>query len=162
VQTAVCLQIVGKLIDAAEANQSPSANHSRRLFVTDTGSGWRFLIDSRADISVLSPSAGQRPTSEIMLTAANGMHIQTYGRTTLNLDLGLTRPFTWTFEIADVNKGIIGADFLHYYGLLVDVRRSRLVDLNSGLASKIITTNTVSQTICVVSQPRRYMDQVDH
>ncbi|XP_015371442.1 PREDICTED: uncharacterized protein LOC107167066 [Diuraphis noxia] len=119
-------------------------------------SGRRFLIDSVADISVLTPSAGQRPTSEITLTAANGTRIQTYGRKTLNLDLGLTRPFTWTFEIADVNRGIIGADFLHYYGLLVDVRRNRLVDSNSGLASKIINTNTVSQTICVVSQPRTW------
>jgi len=30
--------------------------------------------------------------------------------------------------MADVSRSIIGADFLHYFGLLVDVRRHRLVD----------------------------------
>jgi len=85
-----------------------------------------------------------------VLTAANGSRIRTYGRKSLHLNLGLTRPFIWTFEIAEVTKGIIGADFLHYYGLLVDVRRNRLVDSNSGLASKIVTANSVPQTICVV------------
>jgi len=79
----VHLQTVGKLIGAAEANQPPAANHSHRLFVTDTRSARRFLIDSGADISVLPPSAGQRPTSEITLTASNGTRIQTYGRKNL-------------------------------------------------------------------------------
>lgn len=30
--------------------------------------------------------------------------------------------------MADVSRSIIGADFLHYFGLLVDVRCQRLVD----------------------------------
>lgn len=153
-------QAGGKLIGAAETDRSLAARNSRRVFVTDARSGRRFLIDSGADISVLPPSVGQRPISGIVLTAANGTRIQTYGQKTLNLDLGLTRPFSWTFEIADVTRGIIGADFLHYYGLLVDVRRNSLVDSNSGLASKIVTANTVPPTICVVSQPRLWTNLI--
>lgn len=72
-----------------------------------------------------------------------------------HLDLGLTKPFTWNFDIADVSRSINGADYLHYYDLSVDVRRSRLVDSDSRLVSKI-----VPQTICAVSQPRTWIDLI--
>lgn len=110
------------------------AYRSRRVLVTDSHSGKRFLIDSGADKSFLPPSTGQIPTSDIALIAANGrcirIYVRTYGPKSLHLDLGHPMSFVWTFEIADVTKGIIGAYFLHYYGLLVDVRRNRLVDSN--------------------------------
>lgn len=61
----------------------------------------------------------------------------------------------WTFEIADVSRSITGVDFLHYYGLSVDVCRSRLVDLNLGLVNLL---KIVPQTICAVSQPRTWID----
>ncbi|GFT07072.1 retrovirus-related Pol polyprotein from transposon opus [Trichonephila clavipes] len=46
----------------------------------------------------------------------------------MTLDLGLRRVFRWPFIIAAVSQPIIGADFLRYYGLLVDIRHGRLVD----------------------------------
>lgn len=146
-------QTGGKLIGAVETDQSPATHNSQRVLFTDARSCIRFHIDLGAVISVLPPSVVQRPISGIIFNAANGTRIQTCGRKSLNLDLGLTRPFTWTFEIADVTSSIIGADLLHYFGLLVDVRRNRLVDLNSGVASKIATVRTVPSTICVISQP---------
>lgn len=159
--SALHFQVSGKLIGAAEAIQPTAALQNHRVFVSDVRcSVRRFLIHSGADISVFPLSAGQHPTSDITLTAANGTRIQTYRRKTLSLDLVLTRPFTWTFEIADVTRGIIGADFLHYYGLLVDVRRNRLVDSDSGLASKIVTANTVPQIIFVVSQQRLWTNLI--
>lgn len=62
------------------------------------------------------------------LTAANGSIIQTYGILKQNLDLGLRRDFTWNFVVANVDKPIIGADFLVHYGLIIDCRNRRLVD----------------------------------
>ena len=63
-----------------------------------------------------------------VLSAVNGSDIATYGTVTLTLNLGLRRDFSWKFVIADVPHAIIGADFLDYYNLLVDVRHRRLID----------------------------------
>jgi len=101
---------------------------STRVHINDLRSGKLFLIDTGAEISVIPHSFGSRQPSDVHLTAANGTRIKTFGPKTLNLDLGLSRTFTWTFEMADVSRSIIGADFLHYFGLLVDVRHQRLVD----------------------------------
>lgn len=42
--------------------------------------------------------------------------------------IGFSRIFSWSFEMADVSRPIIGADFLHYFGLLIDIRKNRLID----------------------------------
>ncbi|GFU75684.1 retrovirus-related Pol polyprotein from transposon opus [Trichonephila clavipes] len=39
------------------------------------------------------------------------------------LNLGLRRPFIWTFIIADVSSPIIGADFLKHFNLLIDLKK---------------------------------------
>lgn len=96
-----------------------------------------FLINSRANKSVLPTSAIQLPIFNIVLTATN-IRIRTYGRKSLYLDMGLTRLFIWTFEVADVSRSIFGADFLHYHSLLVDVRRNHMIDSHSDLVSKIV------------------------
>ena len=46
----------------------------------------------------------------------------------MKVELGLAKPFTWNFTIADATKPILGADFLRYYGLLADLGRKRLMD----------------------------------
>ena len=46
----------------------------------------------------------------------------------LTLNLGLRRTFRRIFIIADVHKPLLGADFLHHFGLLVDVAKGKLVD----------------------------------
>lgn len=51
-----------------------------------------------------------------------------YGFKILSLDLGLRRVHNWNFVVADVQKPIIGLDFLSHFGLLVDVRNKCLVD----------------------------------
>lgn len=62
------------------------------------------------------------------LYAANNTTINTYGEIKLELNLNLRRPYKWKFIIADVSKPIIGADFLCYHDLLVDMKNRRLVD----------------------------------
>ena len=108
---------------------SGSRTDGRLLFVTDRITDSRYLVDSGADVSVLpATAADRRQTPGPTLKAANGTLIATFGRRSCTLDLGLTQPFQWTFVIADVTYPILGADFFRDKGLLIDLKRQRLVD----------------------------------
>ena len=45
---------------------------------------------------------------------------------TRTIDLGLGRNFTWTFIVGDVRHPILGADFLFYFQIVVDLRKQTL------------------------------------
>lgn len=61
--------------------------------------------------------------------------------------------------MADVSRSIIGADFLKYYCLLLDVRNHRLVDQDSSTAIKTcVTSNVDCSNICAVAHPRLWSD----
>lgn len=81
--------------------------------------------------------------------AANGSPIKCYGRKLLTVSLKLRREFTWGFIIADTTHNIIGADFLEYYGLLIDLKRKQIVDPNTSLTSggNILKTFTPQVTL---------------
>lgn len=102
----------------------------RLFFVSDKSTSLRFLVDTGAAISVIPPSGRERTQLDnaISLQAANGTRIQTYGRKSLTLDLGLRRQFRWIFLIADVKHPILGADFLSSFGLSVDMKLRQLTD----------------------------------
>ncbi|CAE1171431.1 unnamed protein product [Acanthosepion pharaonis] len=102
----------------------------RLLFVSDRTTGIRFLVDSGAQIS-LSPATRTdmlKGPHKLTLQAVNKSLIQTYGQRCLTLNLGLRRVFTHFFVLADVEKAILGADFLHKFVLLIDVHRRCLTD----------------------------------
>ncbi|GFV91761.1 retrovirus-related Pol polyprotein from transposon 297 [Trichonephila clavipes] len=98
-----------------------------RLFLLDRKSGRKFLIDSRSEICVIppSPTMNKSPQSNFSLFAANNTKIPAYGMVRKELNLGLRRPFIWTFIIADVSSPIIGADFLKHFNLLIDLKKKR-------------------------------------
>lgn len=113
------------------ATNNGGVNYStRRLFIFDKDNKLNFLIDSGAEISVLPSSKfmNGNKVSDIILTAANGSNIATYGKKLLSVNLGLRREFPFVFVVADISKPIIGADFLEKYGLLVDVKHKSLID----------------------------------
>ena len=88
-----------------------------------------FLVDTGAQVSVLPPTRVDHLRKQgFSLSAVNGTSIATYGTKSLTLNLGLRRTFCWIFIIADVHKPLLGADFLHHFGLLVDVAKGKLVD----------------------------------
>ncbi|XP_015596870.1 uncharacterized protein LOC107268526 [Cephus cinctus] len=66
--------------------------------------------------------------SQYKLYAANGSPIKTYGTRVLTINLGLKRLCTWEFCVAEVERPIIGADFLKKNGLVVDLRNRCLTE----------------------------------
>ena len=85
-------------------------------------------------------------SSTVKCYAANGTPITVYGEVLLKIDLGLRRECLWNFLSADVTCGIIGADFISHYGLLVDLKRKRLVDNLTSVASigKLVSSEALS------------------
>ena len=146
----------GKRARPAVAAATASGQHlSCRLFVTDTNSGLRFLVDSGAEISVLPPTSGERRSSlrGAPLYAANGASICTYGQSSLTLNLGLRRAFRWVFIVADVTHPILGADFLSNFHLLVDIKRRRLLDSITSLHVVGTSSNGVCEITPLLTQP---------
>lgn len=89
---------------------------SSRLFVKDRISNLRFLVDTGADLSVIPYNIFNnkifKKDSNFCLSAANGTVINTFGTKLIEVDLGLRRSLKHEFIIAQVNRPIIGADFL--------------------------------------------------
>ncbi|GFX25654.1 retrovirus-related Pol polyprotein from transposon 17.6 [Trichonephila clavipes] len=135
------------------------SKHTSRLFLLDHKSGQKFLIDSGSEICVIppSPTMNKSPQSNFSLFAANNTKIPAYGMVRKELNLGLRRPFIWTFIIADVSSPIIGADFLKHFNLLIDLKKKDLS--NPSLISKSASHGTVHHIITtgppVTARPRR-------
>ncbi|XP_058807481.1 uncharacterized protein K02A2.6-like [Phymastichus coffea] len=100
------------------------------LHVTDYISGMRFLVDSGSVVSTLPcmASAPTQPYHGPPLAAANGSQIKTFGRHQTQIDLELNRKLIWSFILADVKTPILGADFLSFFGLVLNLKRHRLID----------------------------------
>ena len=111
-------------------------NPCRLLHITDQINKRTFLVDTGAQVSVLPPTRSNRLRKQegYTLSTVNGSAIATYGTRLLTLNLGLRRTFRWIFIIADVSKPLLGADFLHHFGLLVDIAHGKLVDTNTHLS----------------------------
>lgn len=150
----------GKLISPFCEVADAHGDHERyRLQVTDKTSAITFLIDTGADVSVLPKKHLNTKTStRTKLFAANGSSIFTYGTKIITVDLGLRRAFNWSFIVADVTQAIIGADFIHYHGLLVDLRHRRLVDTTTQLRAEVDIVNSSQPTVHTIDQTNPYFD----
>ncbi|GFU59169.1 retrovirus-related Pol polyprotein from transposon 297 [Trichonephila clavipes] len=128
------------------------SKHTSRLFLSDRKSGQKFLIDSGSEICVIppSPTMNKSPQSNFSLFAANNTKIPAYGMVRKELNLGLRRPFIGNFIIADVSSPIIGADFLKHFNLLIDLKKKRLVDVETSLFTSCVFSNIVQPSILTV------------
>lgn len=92
-----------------------ACHNNCRLIVVDFASKIQFLVDTGADVSVIPPNMYEKNNrSDFKLFAANSTQINTYGSKILKLNLNLRRDFVWKFIMAEVDKAIIGADFLKH------------------------------------------------
>ena len=124
-------------------------NFSRLFYVKDQNSRTQFLVDTGSEVSVLQPSTVSQKSSidSLTLMTVNDTPIHTFGEQSLTLNLGLRRSLLWIFIIADVQRPILGADFLRHFGLLVDMRQKQLIDETTQLfVQGILTTDSSPQT----------------
>lgn len=125
----------GKLSNRSLEAFSDRCQTTNRLFIKDQSTGKTFLIDTGADISVVPVTNRKNIPDNYTLFAANGSTINTYGVELITPSLGLRRSFSWKFLVADVTHPIVGADFLKFFGLVVDLKRGVLLDSETGLTS---------------------------
>lgn len=113
------------------------------MFLADTNSGRRFLVDSGAEVSVIPATYRDMHfgTKGATLVAANGNAIRTYGTRHLPLHIGSQR-YEWSFTVANVSQPILGADFLRSNALLVDLKHRRLID--SATYASVPTSDTTA------------------
>ena len=98
-------------------------------------------------MSVIPPTISERTHQRgNSLQAANNTTIPTYGQQSMTLNLGLRRVFPWIFTIADTKYPILGADFLRNVDLLVDIRRTQLVDANTKIEANGFISNVAEST----------------
>lgn len=74
--------------------------------------------------------------ADLKLYSANNSEIKTYGELRLVLNLGLRRPITWNFCVADIPFAIICAVLLKHYRLSVNLHNRTLVDQITSLSIK--------------------------
>ena len=108
---------------------------TRRLFVFDSINKLNFLIDTGAVVSVIPASMFKCSNNynSMSLAAANGTTIQTFGTKELEINLGFSQNFIFTFILAEVTTAILGANFLENFGILADVKNRLIIDSNSKL-----------------------------
>ncbi|GFT98210.1 hypothetical protein TNCV_789991 [Trichonephila clavipes] len=107
----------------------------------------------------LDKNEGECQASQYKLYAANGTEIPTYGLKILTLDLGLRRPFQWPFIIAKVERGIIGADFLQKFQLLIDLHNRKLIDGVTNLSIKgEVATIQENNDLSTVNRASKYFN----
>ncbi|GFV44939.1 transposon Tf2-11 polyprotein [Trichonephila clavipes] len=113
-------------------------------FVQKTNSG--------SEICVIppSPTMNKSPQSNFSLFAANNTKIPAYGMVRKELNLGLRRPFIWTFIIADVSSPIIGADFLKHFNLLIDLKKKWVGGCGNFSFHSLCFSNIVQPSILTV------------
>lgn len=137
---------VKKLDDCPSRTAGVGASQSRRLLIRDNTNNIRFLIDTGSDVSIVPATSKDRkkPPTNFVLHAANNTSIKTYDSRFLYVDLGLRRRFSWRFLVADVTTAIIGADFLSFFALSVNLKNRHIVDETTKLTS---TGGMVSPTL---------------
>lgn len=106
-----------------------------------------FLVDTGAQVSVIPPTHADRSKIQgLSLSAVNRTAIATFGTRSLTLNLGLCQTFHWIFIIANIQQPLLGADFLHLFGLLVDLLRRKLVDTHTHLHTPCTIARVSSPT----------------
>ena len=114
--------------------------------------GMEYLVDTGAARSLVPKSLlrGPHKISKETMRAANGSSIATYGLRNLPVHRAGTR-YTWKFLVADVFMPIIGADFLSFYNLSVNVRDKTLYQPPQHLRASKVNTLPCSDLIVMCS-----------
>ena len=140
-------------------HSSFSVGKSPLIYLTDSLSNHRFLIDTGATISLFPHRSKEEPSS-LQLIAANGQSIPSWGNRLISLQFGNCR-FHWNFQLAAVDQPLLGADFLKTFNLLVDVAGKQVLDASSLQIISSSSTPPTNQSpffTALVNTPTEYRD----
>ena len=134
-------------------NGVAAPQRNRLLHVLDPTTGWKWLIDGGAMVSVIpaTPSDRKRGATDAPLLAANGSTIDTYGKTLLTVHIS-NRTFHHECIVANVRSRILGADFLAENYLAPNHRDGSLLDLATFETLPASFSNAFSSPINFVDQ----------
>ncbi|GFW80283.1 transposon Ty3-I Gag-Pol polyprotein [Trichonephila clavipes] len=139
------------------ASLAANSGYLSRTEKPDVNSLW--IVEQTSRSSLGQKRKGECQASQYKLYAANGTEIPTYGLKILTLDLGLRRPFQWPFIIAKVERGIIGADFLQKFQLLIDLHNRKLIDGVTNLSIKgEVATIQENNDLSTVNRASKYFN----
>ena len=140
-------RLSGKKRQHQQVTATTTDKQDNRLFyVTDRRSKTRFLVDTGAQVSIVSASTAEKrqQPATLKLQAVNGSEIDTYGIIPLTLNLGMRRDFTWNFIVANTPSSILGIDFLRKFNLMVDSKNYLLKDGVTNLTINGVRTTSFS------------------
>ena len=108
-------------------------NQSLLLRVLDVKTETKFLVDTRAEVSIVPPTQIDQSfkSNDRSLFAANHSPIATFENKPLTLQLGSQQKFSRIFIVADVKYNIIGSDYLTHFGMTVNFNKKCLVFENT-------------------------------
>ena len=124
----------------------PGHHPCQLFYITDRTNGLCFLVDTRAEVSVIPPSPADcnHHKNNLTLQAVNDTSITWYGNRLLILNIGIRHTYQWVSSvIADVKNPIMGADFLRNFSILMDLTHNRL--MNGFTSSRNFSTTSIPQ-----------------
>ena len=122
------------------------------LFLCDTITKQQFLVDTRAEVSVL-PSTGldrHMQKTGLQLLAVNSSSIRSYGTRTLSLQYA-SNTYQWSFIIAAVSCPLLGADFLCSNSLSGDLQGKWLEDAATFLSVPLSSSRVCAPRLSAIS-----------
>ena len=144
-----------------EATSVAGQQTGRLLYVTVCESRLCFLVHTGSAVGIIPISKAERKNRQdaFGLLTANNSPIMTYRTRSLTLNLGLCHIFRWVFVVANARNPIPGADFLKYYGLVVDMCSRRLLDIRTQLSLQgiISLSPSHSPTLLPKKSPNNFM-----
>ena len=128
------------------------------LFLNDCTSDQCYFIDFDAAVSALSATTSDHREKKkgSPFQVANRTQKPTYRTKTLLLYLGIDHKFTWTFIVKDVSKPILGADFLYYSDLLIDLARKCFINGQTFSSTSFHISHDQAIAFCYLVKPSIY------
>ena len=111
----------------------PGLSSCRLLYVTDRTNQLKFLVDTGAEVSVIPPSRTDR--SRPRDVSSQRLINSDIRQTITHTGFGTSAYLLLIFVIADMQKPLLGADFLQHFGLAVDVRYANTCGLLAHVTS---------------------------
>ena len=99
-----------------------------------------FLVDSGASVSVF-PGPKSTSVDGVCLLTADGSPIVCSGSRIIPLSFSSgsgAKVYSWNFQLAPVSVPLLGADFLQYFNLLVDIKGQKVVHADCPCPESVI------------------------